>query len=198
MNTALRHSLLATAVLMCFGTPSFSQGVNARDNNGWTALMVAAYRGQTDQVEALIAAGADVNAKDGKGETALLKAVFVPRAETYKTNQAMPADVCFHRQIVGLPGCTWTVKNTRQLEAGAGNVDCVKALIAAGADLKAKDRDGMTALVEAAALGNVDCVKALIVAGADVNAKAKHGQTALTLTWSTDVKGILLAAGAKK
>jgi ankyrin repeat-rich membrane spanning protein len=38
--------------------------VNVEDNNDWTALMWAAYKGHTGIVKALIDRGADVNAKD--------------------------------------------------------------------------------------------------------------------------------------
>ena len=48
--------------------------VNAKDNDGFTALMFAARDGQTDTVPALLAKGADVNAKDNDGRTALMRA----------------------------------------------------------------------------------------------------------------------------
>ena len=60
-----------------------------------------------------------------------------------------------------------------------GKLDCVKALIEAGADLNAKENDGSTALHWAADNGKLDCVKALIEAGADLNAKENDGWTAL-------------------
>ncbi len=48
------------------------------------------------------------------------------------------------------------------LAAVAGDVDKVKALLAAGAEVNAKDKDGETALMKAALTGNnVACVKAL-------------------------------------
>ena len=41
------------------------------DNNGWTALQLAAYRGEPVMVAALVEAGADVEARDLRGRTAL-------------------------------------------------------------------------------------------------------------------------------
>lgn len=49
--------------------------VDARDDNGQTALMLAAHLGWTPVVERLIRAGADVNAQDDMGGTALMSAV---------------------------------------------------------------------------------------------------------------------------
>ncbi len=198
MNAICRVSLVVTAGLMCLGMPSYGQQANTYDYHGWTPLMNAAYEGKTDSVKALIAAGADVNAtvhnRNGGGrfsrlhETALLLAVFVARPEKYFIMDPRATPLHPHAPE----------HHTRQLNAGAVNADCVRALIAGGADLEAKDRDGMTALIESAVLGNADCVRALIAAGADVNAKDRHGKTALMSAKSADVADLLRSAGANK
>jgi ankyrin repeat protein len=65
------------------------------------------------------------------------------------------------------------------------DVEWVRMLINAGADLNAKDNDGgMTALHWAAKRGKFDIVKALINAGADLNAQNGCGSTALH--WAAD------------
>jgi uncharacterized protein len=46
--------------------------VNAKRNDGLTALMTASRRDRIDVVQALLDRGADVNAKDNSGLTALM------------------------------------------------------------------------------------------------------------------------------
>lgn len=56
--------------------------VNAKYNDGWTALMWAAKRGHTETAELLLKHGADVNAKENKGWTALMFAAWNGYTET--------------------------------------------------------------------------------------------------------------------
>ncbi len=60
-----------------------------------------------------------------------------------------------------------------------GNADCVRALIAAGADVNFQNEWGRVALHVAAYNGHADCVRALIDAGAGVNLQNKYGEAAL-------------------
>ena len=63
--------------------------------------------------------------------------------------------------------------------AGKGRTEVVKALLAQGADVNAKDKDNVTALIAAAAGGHAEIVKVLLAEGADVNVKGANGWTAL-------------------
>lgn len=46
--------------------------INAKDQDGKTALMAAAWSGRTETVKDLLTAGVDINAKNNDGETALM------------------------------------------------------------------------------------------------------------------------------
>ena len=91
--------------------------------------------------------------------------------------------------------------------AQAGHAGCVKALVAAGADVNARrdaanndaNNSGWTVLMMAAFNGHADCIEALIAAGADVNAKKGAGGTALMSAAGqghADCVNALIAAGA--
>jgi hypothetical protein len=103
--------------------------VNAKDINGWTAIMYAAEDGHTETVTKLKELGADVNAKELFGKTVLMFA-----AEN---------------------GHTDTVVKLIELGAGVNaKTETVVALAEKGAELNAKDSEGWTALSYAKKNGN--------------------------------------------
>jgi ankyrin repeat protein len=84
--------------------------------------------------------------------------------------------------------------------ARTGKVGAVKALLAHGADIHAKEsRRGQTAIMWAAAEGNVEVVEALIQAGADFKARLDSGFTPFLFAvreGRIPVVRVLLKAGA--
>src|SRR5579871_5185174 len=73
----------------------------------------------------------------------------------------------------------------------------VKALLARGARVNARDRQGCTALHYAAWNGRVKNVQLLLAAGADVNVKENDGYMPLMQDRSVRVTRLLLNRGAK-
>ncbi|MDR3707481.1 MAG: ankyrin repeat domain-containing protein [Capsulimonadaceae bacterium] len=167
--------------------------LNAKNNDGHTALMIAALECHTDCVNALVAAGADVNLKANDGQTALMTAAASGQADSLKALISAGADL----NLKDNGGFTPLI-----MAAYYGHTDCVNALVAAGADLNLKANGGFTALMVAAMLSKADCVNALVAAGADVNARDNNGHTALMEAVGgpncpPNVAKILIAAGAE-
>ena len=81
---------------------------------------------------------------------------------------------------VGLVGCGPSVPDISICEAARfGDIKAVKQHLAAGTDVNAKDRSGVTSLHYAAGLGRKEVAELLIAKGADVNAKVAYGETPL-------------------
>lgn len=140
--------------------------VNAKDDKGVTALMLAAGKGHAEVVQALLDAGAEVEAKDNTGLTAAMRAERSGYADIVK--------------LLNRPRSSTTETEQLRAEAAKGNVSRLQELLKAGADVNAKDPSGVTALMEAVHAGKVEAVKFLISRGADVNATADRERTQIT------------------
>lgn len=66
--------------------------------------------------------------------------------------------------------------------AGDGDLEMVRALVQAGADVNFADEYGITALMNSVSGGHVELVKYLLDAGADARARDAEGYTALLHT----------------
>lgn len=83
--------------------------------------------------------------------------------------------------------------------AKSGNEKAVKDLIYSGIDINAKNKDGITALMEAALEGRSNIIKILLEVGADLNILTANGNSALILAareGNADSVQTLIDAGA--
>ena len=150
--------------------------VNAADGAGNTALTIAAMRGHTETVTALLTApDLDANPANVNGLTALMLAVMGGHTETITTLLAAPGLV-----VNTAEGDGWTAL---MQAAARGYTKTVTALLAApDLDVNAENGSGQTAVMMAAGFGHSEAVTALLAApGLDVNAENGSGQTALML-----------------
>ena len=77
--------------------------------------------------------------------------------------------------------------------AKKGDTNCVEALLKAGAELEAQDRDGRTALMLAAQYGRADTVRLLLAKGANAGARDKRGWNAYMLALLSPSGGLVHA-----
>lgn len=150
--------------------------INAFDSEGFTALYLAAGNHHPSIVHTLLKAGANLElGREDDGETPLI-------------NSASDTYLIYPRR-----GYSLDTIQVRQLEV-------IKTLLKAGANVNAKTIEGWNALEAAANANNVKIVKILLSAGANVNTRDEWGDTALSRAMRTgnpEITQLLIKAGAK-
>jgi len=164
--------------------------LNVRDRRGATPLVQAASFGSAEAMKLLLDAGADVNARSGFGATALVRAAGDP--EKTRLLVARGAEVNVRTQQGRTPLIVAASHD--------GAVETVRLLLDKGADLRAADNLGWTALEAAAYAGDADTVRLLLQRGADPDRADKSGSTALmsaAASGNVAMIRLLLAKGAR-
>ncbi len=186
------------------------EDVNAPDDKGRTALIIAQYYGNRHTasiIKSLIDAGAEVNAQDKDGSTALMKAAWFGGSHSKKMIKAL-TDAGANLDQHDNDGNT-----ALKIAAKVNNAKAMRTLIKAGVNVnhttfvlmhpknidyifvlhhglnhprtrKRRVRDGETALMIIAREGGRQVeamIHMLIEAGADINAQNYEGYTALML-----------------
>jgi ankyrin repeat protein len=156
-----------------------------------TVLMKASRDGNLGAVKALLEHGAEVNAKENfRGQTAVMWAAAEGHAAIVSLLAAHGADLNLRsydrdttgpKMEAGTPAAPIARGGLTALlfAARQGEIETVKALLDAKADINAVDSDGNNALVLAILNTHYDLTQLLIDRGADVNIAAKNGRTAL-------------------
>ncbi|KXZ51175.1 hypothetical protein GPECTOR_13g662 [Gonium pectorale] len=152
--------------------------MEATDKEGWTPLLIAAGNGHLEAVRALLQAGANKEA-----------AVQAGRVMVFPTFVSAG-----HPMMFG--------KTPLHIAAINGRVEVVGALLEAGANMEAADKNGATPLYEASVKGDVDVVRRLLKAGANMEAANKERLTPLRVATKLGhvevVRELTLAMAAEK
>lgn len=122
--------------------------MEARNENGYTALMLASYNGHHHIIKLLLENGAEIDAVDGLNRTALMFAStgpFAPAVDLLIKAGANVNAIDSHEN--------WTPV---MFAAGEGQLEVIKLLVANGADLSKVDIDGESALDFAKANGHAE------------------------------------------
>jgi len=138
---------------------------------GLSPLFYAAFYGHDFIIDYLVNCGADVNERNPSGITPLSKSIEVGRMHTVQCLLSHGADP----NIADDTGITPLLK-----ASNLGRVDLVMCLVNTGkASLDMKNKEGNTALNEAANKGHLEVVKFLLDNGADVDLRNATGKTPL-------------------
>ena len=166
--------------------------IDAKNNDGWTALISASYKDHVEVVKYLVSQGANIQVRTNSGNTALMLAKQANRSEIVyfleKEIERFLHDYARNGNLAGVK---------RALQAGAdieakdddwtaliyasvnGRLEVVKYLVSQGANIDGKDNDDWTALIWASQNGRLEVVKYLASQGAKINAKDDDDWTAL-------------------
>ena len=148
-----------------------------------SAVHIAAYLGNLDEVKSYLAAGGDINARDPSRLTLLVCAMFGGYTAEAEFLASKGADVNL-KVAEGMMALHWAT---------------TEFLVSKGADVNLKVAEGMTALHWAALGGSTEIVSMLLDNGADVAIRNQYGGTALGIyakNMNRDIAEMLLARGA--
>lgn len=145
---------------------------HAKDSNGLTAFHIAIQSGSTNTVSAALTLYQGANPLADDDVSALLFAA---------THQPDLIPLMISNQIKNIDFPSASTQTTPLIAAAKhGHFTATNALIHAGANVKAMDIDGMTAL-HYAVVKNNGLVPLLLKAGAKINAKSNAGETPLII-----------------
>ena len=203
------RSLIIVAALALSGAANAQTAPSAADIASYAGLHLAAHKGHVDEINRLIAAGADVNARDRAGRTPAQVAAFASHDDAVTALAKGGADmnalenrvydvltiaaVANDPEMVSLamdlgnkPDPITSVYDGTALIAAAhlGHHEVVARLVAGGAPLDHVNNLAWTALIEAVVLGDggpdhVRTVEILVEAGADKTIGDRDGVTPL-------------------
>ncbi|KAI9879865.1 MAG: hypothetical protein M1830_006717 [Pleopsidium flavum] len=173
--------------------------VDVRDEDGKTALSIAAGSGSEEVVGLLLSHGANVDAEDSFGETPLINAAVSGHTAVVQMLLEGGANLEIQSKERGR-----SAGGTALLEAVTRydkNEAVIQLLLERGADIEAVDTQGRTPLIRAAGYSRAlpGLARLLLDKGAKLEAKDPHGRTALVIAteWGTkNVVQLLLERGA--
>ena len=149
-----------------------AEGPNSLDAAGRTPLHRAVLDARHNRVQALLDQAAAVDAQDARGQTPLMLAAQTGQPYMIERLIKNGANVAA-RDADGNAAMHWAAYGHRDYRKA------MRFLVARGADLNARNDEGMTPLIAAAIDHKVFPVKALVALGADLDAKDNGGRTAL-------------------
>ena len=145
-----------------------------QDSSGATPLHEAVRYGNVEIARALLNSGANVNARDNLGKTPVM--LILPKektAEIYKLLISFRADLS-QKDMFG----DTVLHTASMLNVGANTFGI---LVNGGADVDARNKEGVTPLSIAVQKNDLETVKLLTAAGADIHTQDTNGNSPISI-----------------
>jgi ankyrin repeat protein len=165
-----------------------SHDMQVDDETAYILLNSAIYRGDSERVTELLENGADPNLIiSPEGDTPIIRAANGGYVDIVNILLEAGADPSYEREISyplpDNPGYSNRGYSSALMLAVRGNnLNMVRTLVNAGADLETYYINSHTPLMLASGIGNPEMVEFLIESGADVTKTTDYGDTALMCT----------------
>ncbi len=176
----LPYILQIVIILGCVNLELF--GITTDESQGQDAyeLVNAAYKGDKEKVEALLASGVNANVTQLGGKTALINAALQSHIDIVQVllEKGADADLADRQKTTPLIAAVLSYANNQD-ESQIKKM--IEMLIAKGANVNAQNIGGQTALMLAGHEGLLEVVKVLLAAGADCKIENAFGQKAKDL-----------------
>ncbi|TVL63531.1 ankyrin repeat domain-containing protein [Brachyspira hyodysenteriae] len=151
--------------------------IDFKNKDGYTPLMIASYKGNTDIVKLLLEYNASVDITNDYNYTALIYACIYGRADVVKILLEHKADMYIETKLEN------NHLTALMISCSQNHTEIARILLENGYDPNYKNQKGETALIYSAFIKNAkpstEIIKILLEYGADINAKDNKGSTAL-------------------
>ncbi len=164
------HKAIATYLL------ENNADTSVQDSSGSTPLHEAIRYGQLEIAQMLLDAGANINAKDNLGKTPIM--LIIPRDKLSETYHLL---IRYRADLNQADTYGDTVLHTATMLKA--NSSIIKSLVEGGADINARNKEGVTPLAIAIQAQDINTIKLLTENGASIHTQDTHGKSPLSMAF---------------